>query len=177
MKTIEFLINFPPPSLSLPFYLFFSASASRSRQFKCKGCSFDASIPISASASKSIIESSSILENQATNSVVDQPVSHQPPSTTIFPSTSSSSSNSAPPNVNHNRMKHNTQMPTLQNGPLEPNPVQVPLMVAPPPAPVMEVMIGAEGFSQEGGGQPLMVDRVILGVLILLIALIVRKIA
>lgn len=152
---------------------------SRSRSFKCKGCTFDASTGIPGPPPPPIVEesvSSSEIEvtpQEVSTHQFEQP-SELPPPTTIFPS--SSASNPSTPNINNGGRVMN--VPTPMPRPLEgANPNPVPVMVAPPAAaPGLEVMIGAEGFSQEGG-QPLVVDRVILAVLILLISLIVRKLA
>lgn len=157
----------------------------RSRSFKCKGCSFDASTGISGPpppppaviVEEAVSPELEVTPQESSTAQFEQP-SELPPPTTIFPS-SSASSNPSTPNVNINNGGRVTNVPNpIPRTPLEgSNPNPVPVMVAPPAAtPALEVMIGAEGFSQEGG-QPLVVDRVILAVLILLISLIVRKLA
>lgn len=156
----------------------------RSRHFKCSGCSFEAAIAIKAESKPTISvisdsgPSTSAAPPAGKVEVVPSPHSeppqpHEAPlSTPVFPSPS------LPPSPAANTIHHT---PPLAMNPIPALAPPLPVLqhqaadVA-PPLPV-EVLMGAETFSGMNGGGPLVVDRVILAVLLLLLAMIVRKIA
>lgn len=156
----------------------------RSRHYKCSGCPFEAAIAIRAESTASVISDSdpaTTASPPAVNPQADILPSPSPepsqlhatsPPTPVFPSPS------IPPSPAASTIHHTP--------PLDVNPI--PALAPPlpilehraaedtPPLP-MEVLISAETFSGMNGGGPLVVDRVILAVLLLLLAMIVRKIA